>query len=115
MQLIQYCEPRNVMLVHGEAAKMEFLKEKIKEEFNIKCYTPANGETCVINTPVKIPIDCSSSLLKEEAKKYNSLPPDPKRRRILHGILVIKDNKISLRHIDEHFKEVTGLNRHVIK
>ena len=67
MQLIQYCEPRNVMLVHGEAVKMEFLKDKIKEEFNIECYTPANGETCVINTPVKIPVDCSSSLLKEEA------------------------------------------------
>ena len=26
MQLISYCEPRNVMLVHGEAEKMEFLK-----------------------------------------------------------------------------------------
>ncbi len=30
MQLISYCEPRNVMLVHGEAQKMEFLKQKIK-------------------------------------------------------------------------------------
>ena len=29
MQLISYCEPRNVMLVHGEAAKMEFLKAKV--------------------------------------------------------------------------------------
>ena len=27
------CEPRNVMLVHGEAAKMEFLKQKIHQEF----------------------------------------------------------------------------------
>ena len=26
-------EPRNVMLVHGEAAKMEFLKQKINQEF----------------------------------------------------------------------------------
>ena len=31
MQLISYCEPRNVMLVHGEAAKMEFLKQKIRQ------------------------------------------------------------------------------------
>ena len=31
MQLISYCEPRHVMLVHGEAHKMEFLKEKIKQ------------------------------------------------------------------------------------
>lgn len=43
MQLIQYCEPRNVMLVHGEAEKIAFLKEKIQQEFNIKCFNPANG------------------------------------------------------------------------
>lgn len=33
MQLIRQCQPSNVMLVHGEAEKMEFLKVKIKEEF----------------------------------------------------------------------------------
>ena len=27
------CEPANVMLVHGEASKMEFLKQKIQQEF----------------------------------------------------------------------------------
>jgi len=31
MQLIQYCEPKNVLLVHGEAEKMEFLKQKIRK------------------------------------------------------------------------------------
>jgi Cft2 family RNA processing exonuclease len=31
MQLIQYCEPKNVMLVHGENEKMDFLKSKIEE------------------------------------------------------------------------------------
>ena len=30
MQLIQYCEPQSVLLVHGEAVKMEFLKQKIQ-------------------------------------------------------------------------------------
>ena len=33
MQLISQCEPRNVMLVHGEAAKMDLLKNKIQQEF----------------------------------------------------------------------------------
>ena len=33
MQLISHCEPRNVMLVHGEGAKMQFLQNKIKQEF----------------------------------------------------------------------------------
>jgi len=34
MQLIRMAEPRNVLLVHGEAVKMEFLKGKIEQEFS---------------------------------------------------------------------------------
>ena len=34
MQLVRMCGPRNVMLVHGEAGKMEFLKTKITQEFS---------------------------------------------------------------------------------
>ena len=34
MQLIRHCEPKNVMLVHGEALKMEFLKQKIMQVLN---------------------------------------------------------------------------------
>lgn len=30
-QLIRDCQPRNVMFVHGEAGKMEFLKEKVEK------------------------------------------------------------------------------------
>jgi len=33
MQLICQCEPKNILLVHGEAAKMEFLRKKIEQEF----------------------------------------------------------------------------------
>ncbi len=36
MQLIRMAEPRNMLLVHGEAVKMEFLKGKIEQEFS-KC------------------------------------------------------------------------------
>ncbi|KAI4467114.1 cleavage and polyadenylation specificity factor family member [Holotrichia oblita] len=114
MQLIQYCEPKNVMLVHGEAVKIEFLKEKIKQELNIDCYNPANGETCIINTPVKVPIDVSLSLLKAEARKFNSLPPDPKRRRIIHGVLVMRDNTVCLMDVEDACKEA-GINRHIIR
>ena len=34
MQLIHFCQPKNVLLVHGEAAKMEFLKQKINQVFS---------------------------------------------------------------------------------
>lgn len=115
MQLIQNCEPRNVMLVHGEAAKMEFLKDKIRDEFKIECFSPANGETCVISTPLKIPIDCSLQLLKNEAKIYNMQPPDPKRRRLMHGILVMKEGKLTLMDMNSVFKDFAGINRHTMK
>lgn len=34
MQLIRQCEPKNVVLVHGEGAKMEFLRQQIMKEFS---------------------------------------------------------------------------------
>ena len=37
MQLVRWCEPKNIVLVHGEAAKMEFLGKKIKQEFGLYC------------------------------------------------------------------------------
>lgn len=114
MQLIQYCEPKNVMLVHGEGEKMNFLKEQIRNELNLDCYCPANGETCVINTQVKIPVDVSLNLLKSESIKFNARPPDPKRRRLLHGVLVMKENQVSLMDVEEACKEA-GINRHVIR
>lgn len=54
------------MLVHGEAAKMEFLKHKIKQEHGIECYMPANGETARIPTKMTINAAVSSKLLQEE-------------------------------------------------
>ena len=57
-------DPKNVMLVHGEAAKMEFLKQKVMQEFGINCFMPANGEMVNIQTPPIIPADISRLLLK---------------------------------------------------
>ncbi|XP_016088936.1 integrator complex subunit 11-like [Sinocyclocheilus grahami] len=66
MQLIRMAEPRNMLLVHGEAKKMEFLKDKIEQEFSISCYMPANGETTTIVTNPSVPVDISLNLLKRE-------------------------------------------------
>jgi integrator complex subunit 11 len=38
MQLISHCCPANVMLVHGEAVKMEFLKVR-KKYYRFNFYT----------------------------------------------------------------------------
>ena len=49
MQLISWCEPKNVMLVHGEGEKMKFLKSKIKAEHGIECYMPGTEDDLLIN------------------------------------------------------------------
>lgn len=50
MQLIRTCEPKYVMLVHGEATKMSILKERIHKELKIPCIDPANGETVYMDS-----------------------------------------------------------------
>lgn len=64
MQLIRQAAPRNVVLVHGEKAKMGFLKQKIWKEFEIPCFDPANGTTVSLNTSQDLPVDLSTNLLK---------------------------------------------------
>lgn len=95
MQLIRMAEPRSMLLVHGEAVKMEFLKGKIEQEFSkcnckvsikdirwmgsfqlyycfcfkmagIDCHMPANGETATVTTNPSVPVDISLNLLKRE-------------------------------------------------
>ncbi|XP_076365193.1 integrator complex subunit 11 isoform X2 [Tachypleus tridentatus] len=111
MQLIQHCEPRNVLLVHGEASKMEFLKSKIMQEFGIECYMPANGETVCMPARVVIPVDVSLKLLKRELSQSGS---DPKKPRILHGALMMFDN--TLRLVDpETAMDDVGVKPHDIR
>lgn len=43
IQLIRMCQPRNVVLVHGEKGKMGFLKQRIQGELSIPTYDPANA------------------------------------------------------------------------
>lgn len=114
MQLISWCEPKNVMLVHGEAAKMDFLKSKIQQEFGIDCYKPANGETVTIETKHNIPVDISLKLLKREASFSGLSFPDPKRPRTLHGALVMKGNKLQLMDPDQALKDL-GITEHNVR
>ncbi|KAJ3142206.1 Integrator complex subunit 11 [Geranomyces variabilis] len=51
LQLIKMCAPRNVMLVHGEKAKMTHLKKRIRDELGIPGFDPANGEAVLIGGP----------------------------------------------------------------
>ncbi|XP_061424044.1 integrator complex subunit 11 [Lethenteron reissneri] len=112
MQLVRMAEPRNVLLVHGEAKKMEFLKQKIEMEFGISCFMPANGETCSLPTAPSIPVDISLGLLKRDASL--GTPPDPKRPRTMHGALVMKDGTLRLLAPEQAMREL-GLSEHVLR
>ncbi|KAM7083862.1 Integrator complex subunit 11 [Pygoscelis adeliae] len=112
MQLIRQAEPRNVLLVHGEAKKMEFLKQKIEQEFHVNCYMPANGETTTIFTNPSIPVDISLGLLKRETAI--GLLPDVKKPKLMHGTLIMKDNSFRLVSPEQALKEL-GLAEHQLR
>ncbi|NXF63855.1 INT11 protein, partial [Ciccaba nigrolineata] len=112
MQLIRQAEPRNVLLVHGEAKKMEFLKQKIEQEFHVSCYMPANGETTTIFTNPSIPVDISLGLLKRETTI--GLVPDVKKPKLMHGTLIMKDNSFRLVSPEQALKEL-GLAEHQLR
>ncbi|KAK5623429.1 Integrator complex subunit 11 [Crenichthys baileyi] len=113
MQLIRMAEPRNMLLVHGEAVKMEFLKGKIEQEFSIDCYMPANGETVTMTTNPSVPVDMSLNLLKREMALGGPLP-DPKKPRAMHGTLIMKENSLKLVSSEQALKEL-GLNEHQLR
>lgn len=75
MQLIRMCEPRNVVLVHGERGKMDFLRSNIMKEFGIACYMPANGCSIKMETSRALEAKISTDLLKSLLSSNNSKIP----------------------------------------
>uniref|UniRef100_H3BHM8 Integrator complex subunit 11 n=1 Tax=Latimeria chalumnae TaxID=7897 RepID=H3BHM8_LATCH len=79
---------------------------------SISCHMPANGETITEETNPNIPVDISLSLLKREAAL--GLQPDPKKPKLLHGTLIMKDNNLRLVSPEQALKEL-GLNEHQLR
>ncbi|GAB1289353.1 Integrator complex subunit 11 [Apodemus speciosus] len=112
MQLVGQAEPESVLLVHGEAKKMEFLRQKIEQEFRVSCYMPANGETVTLPTSPSIPVGISLGLLKREM--VQGLLPEAKKPRLLHGTLIMKDSNFRLVSSEQALKEL-GLAEHQLR
>jgi integrator complex subunit 11 len=67
LQLIRMCEPRSVVLVHGEKNKMSFLKQRINAELGIPAFFPGNGETVVVASQRDIPgISVEAGLVEQK-------------------------------------------------
>ena len=84
MQLVRMVQPRNLMFVHGEAAKMEFLAKKVQKDVGIPCFTPANGETVTIACPPKVKVNCSVDFVRSALKNAKN------NEALVHGSVVAK-------------------------
>jgi hypothetical protein len=97
------------MLVHGEKSGMDIFKNKIENDFKIKCYYPANGEIIqIFNSNIKIPLYISSKLLKRSICDYYL----PFKKIKINGIFIEKKNQFPiLFDSNEAFNEL-GLESH---
>ncbi|KAL3318445.1 Integrator complex subunit 11 [Cichlidogyrus casuarinus] len=77
MQLIRHCCPQHVLLVHGEAAKMSFLKSRIERECELPCSFPANGEICHVPVKQHLSAYCPADLVQSKVLGLlqQKLPP----------------------------------------
>ncbi|TGZ57300.1 hypothetical protein CRM22_009952 [Opisthorchis felineus] len=85
MQLISHCQPRNVLLVHGEASKMDFLKAKIEQEFGLPCLKPANGEIVHVKTEPQFVANAPTELLCTRDEQ-----PFCKRSKVLKAGIIME-------------------------
>ncbi len=111
MQLITNCEPKNVVLVHGEGGKMDFLKNQIQKEFSVDCFKPANGETISIKTQNTVPASISVKLLKNEKSNFNfeSISNENgqmRKKKLMHGVLMMDHNNIKVVHPKEAIDKI---------
>ncbi|XP_055908956.1 integrator complex subunit 11 isoform X3 [Eupeodes corollae] len=105
MELIKMCDPKSVLLVHGERDKLQEMKRLIVDTLEVDCYIPEIGETCVIDVPIKVP--SNAKLFLEETKKpkwYCAHSPHPNRRPRMTGVLLIIDNHIVPMTIEDALK-----------
>ncbi|KAE9551860.1 hypothetical protein FO519_004934 [Halicephalobus sp. NKZ332] len=99
IQLIRHVEPRNVMFVHGENEKMEFLKKRVEKDFGLKVFKPANGE----HISVEVPEFCKLSISREVYENCLSKESNPSKRNCpFEGIIVgEKNGKIHINAVPE--------------
>ncbi|VEL31608.1 unnamed protein product [Protopolystoma xenopodis] len=69
-QLISQCQPRHVLLVHGEASKMEYLRSRIQREFGLLCDMPANGDIIQVPTRPVLSVKATTQLLLGHGSKF---------------------------------------------
>uniref|UniRef100_A0A0R3SET5 Integrator complex subunit 11 n=1 Tax=Hymenolepis diminuta TaxID=6216 RepID=A0A0R3SET5_HYMDI len=114
MQLISYCRPGHVLLVHGESGKMDFLRKRIEEETGIPCSMPANGEIAFITPRPKFTVLAPAEMVKkfvdENSIARKGLNPDIFRG----GIVINGDGSEAVLLNREDALQSVGLSDHAM-
>lgn len=119
MQLIRQVEPLNVMLVHGEAKKMDFLRQQIKQHYGKDSFAPPNGKTEIISCPLRLSIDLSVHYLTKRYQENAALALQLKRPCVqniipLQGVLILKEGSMQMFDQNETRAE-SGITYHELK
>ena len=92
MALVSMAKAKNVMLVHGEKAKMAKLKKRIEHEMGIPCFDPANGETITIEPKPTVPLAVPDDYVESEHVKAAETAKGPIDKVSISGCVVLDDN-----------------------
>lgn len=73
MSMIRTTKPRNVVLVHGEAAKMTILKAQIIRELRVPCFDPPNGTVLHLDSGWEVPVRLSTEIIERTREELEQL------------------------------------------
>lgn len=72
MKILGQCQPRRVMLVHGEKSRMEALKKVVRKKMGVHVHMPANGTLLSIPAGGDIQVRIDDQMLKRHVNLYES-------------------------------------------
>ncbi|KAI4292610.1 integrator complex subunit 11 [Pancytospora philotis] len=75
MKILEQCQPRQVMLVHGEKSRMEILRKAIRKKLGVPVHTPANGVLLPITTNETVQVRVPTEMLREHVDFCSSSQP----------------------------------------
>ncbi|XP_055848226.1 integrator complex subunit 11 isoform X4 [Episyrphus balteatus] len=105
-QLIENIAPKNVALMHDENLTiLQALRSEIMERIKGECYFVPDGDTCFIETRLKMPTEDDLNLLKNgtDIYKFRGLKPVLTKKRNVLIIHVAQKNRIVMQNITEAF------------
>eukprot|EP01147_Barroeca_monosierra_P008184 gene8184-804_t len=121
MTLIKQSGAKNVILVHGEKAKMEFLADRIRRELHTPCFFPKNGERLHIGSNPPLPVEISNELLhhdlhpkfSEKSRTAVNLPQDIEHDVPFSGVLA-RDRRDVLKVVTYKEARLYGVDVHTV-